>query len=150
MINTFYSTPLASIALQWFSEAKYMMGHPIAYTPGGLVLDVKTAESLPAHLIEKTTVIIEKKLPSFITTVRLENLQSIAALKEAGIKIIDLPQETIDDMKSRVLPIYEKMKGRIYPEELLLLIQKILKEHRAGVSPDSGPHVKESRHRSRE
>ena len=52
LIDGAYTSPLAAIALQWFTRVKYMMGVPIADASGAVVISKKKFDSLPKDLQE--------------------------------------------------------------------------------------------------
>lgn len=95
LIDTVYCTPLAAIALQWFTKTPYMTNVPMTTGMGALVVSNRFFESLPADLqalLEETGRDTGRKL---IETARADNGRSLEVLKEEGIKVVMQP-ESVD------------------------------------------------------
>ena len=50
LVNGVYTSPLAAIALQWFSRTKYMLNVPLADAAGAVVISQKKFQELPPDL----------------------------------------------------------------------------------------------------
>jgi len=91
LIDTVYCTPLAAIALQWFTKTPYMTNVPMTTGMGALVVSNGFFDTLPPDLqalLEETGRATGRKL---IETTRADNSRSVEVLKEEGIQIVMQP-----------------------------------------------------------
>jgi TRAP-type C4-dicarboxylate transport system substrate-binding protein len=91
LINGVYTSPLAAIALQWFSRTKYMLNVPLADAAGAVVISQKKFQELPADLKEILLRNGKKYMKRLTELSRQENAKSIEALKKNGITITNPP-----------------------------------------------------------
>jgi TRAP-type C4-dicarboxylate transport system substrate-binding protein len=83
-----YCTPLAAIALQWFTKTEYVSKVPMANGIGALVVTNRFFSKLPTDLqkiLKETGSEAGKKL---IQATRDDNDKSIDVLKEKGLKFV--------------------------------------------------------------
>ncbi len=52
LVNAFYTTPYAAIALQWYTQAKYMVDFPLTCSAGAVLLSKKYFDAMPKDLQE--------------------------------------------------------------------------------------------------
>ena len=131
LIDGVYSSPLAMIALQWFTRVKYMANAPLANASGAVVLSKKKFDELPADLQEilvRNGKLYMRKLTELS---RQDNAKSIETLKQHGIKLIDPPTENeptyYDNLgkQARLLLV-----DKLFPAELLKKVEASLAEFR--------------------
>lgn len=131
MLNAVYISPLAAIAMQWFTKAKYMMELPLADSNGAVVISKKKFDKIPTGLQQillKNGRIYLKKL---IKLSREDNAKAIETLKKNGIKITPAPPEAAqkqfeeDGKKARRLLV-----GKLYSQELLTEFENALAKYR--------------------
>jgi len=131
MIDAVYNSPLAAIAMQWFTKAKYMMEMPLADASGAVVISKKTFDELPPdfqQILLKNGKVYFNKL---IKLSRQDNATAIETLKQNGIKITSAPPMSAqkkfeeDGKMARRLLI-----GKLYSEELLTQVENALVEYR--------------------
>ncbi|OQX95679.1 ABC transporter substrate-binding protein [candidate division KSB1 bacterium 4572_119] len=132
MVDGVYTSPLAAIALQWFTKTKYMMEFSLADAAGAVLISKKMFKKLPEDyqkiLLETSKSYLEK----LMLLSREENQKSIKALKDQGIQIVASPPA--DQMKQ----FYEAgkkarrmMVPRLYPLSLVEEVEQALDKFRA-------------------
>jgi TRAP-type transport system periplasmic protein len=131
LIDGVYTSPLGSIALQWFSRSKYMLDVPLANASGAVIIAKKKFDEMPADLREilvRNGKIYMKKLTEVS---REENTKAIETLKNNGITIIEPPSPEAlglyDEIgrKSRRL-----LLGNLYSQDLLDRIERAVAKYR--------------------
>lgn len=140
MINCVYSPPLAIIALQWFTKAKYMLDVPLANSSGAALISKKYFDSLPQDLQQ----ILVKNAQIYLTKLtqlsRVDNQKAIKTLQSTGI-IITHPRSNSE------LSYYyqtgeearQMLVGKLYSADLLHQVESALEQFRSGGSrPSSG------------
>ncbi len=93
LIDTVYCTPLASIALQWFTKTQYVTSVPMTNGIGGLVVSNKFFDSLPPDL---QTLLLETGHETgerLIAATRIDNAKSLEVLKKEGLKFVMPPDQ---------------------------------------------------------
>ncbi len=132
LIDGAYTSPLAAIALQWFTRVKYMMGVPIADASGAVVISKKKFDLLPEDLQEILLRNGRKYMRMLTERSREENASSIKTLEKNGIQITDISSP-------RILKAYndagknarQSLVGELYDQAFLDRIEKILADYRA-------------------
>ncbi len=88
LIDVVYSTPLASIAMQWHTKTKYISDIALTNAIGGLIVTRKFFDQLPADLqtlLRTTGKAIGERL---VTETRQDNQKSVAELKKRGLTFV--------------------------------------------------------------
>jgi len=88
LIDTVYCTPLAAIALQWFTKTKYVSSISLTNGMGGLVVSKRFFDSLPADLqtlLRETGRVAGERL---IEATRADNEQSLGELRRRGLQFV--------------------------------------------------------------
>lgn len=131
MVNSVYISPLAIIALQWFTKVKYMMAVPLADAAGAVLISKAMFDKIPPTYQEMLLSNAKKYFQRLMTLSRADNARSIETLKQNGIQIIAAPPA--DQLRS----FYETgkearrmMVGKLYPLELVEEVEQALAEFR--------------------
>ncbi|MBI5462735.1 MAG: TRAP transporter substrate-binding protein DctP [Gammaproteobacteria bacterium] len=93
LIDTVYCTPLASIALQWFTKTQYVVDLPLTNGIGGLVVSNKFFDSLPPDLQTLLAATGRETGEKLIAATRVDNAKSIDVLKQEGLKFVLKPEQ---------------------------------------------------------
>jgi len=131
MVNGVYISPLAIIALQWFTKIKYMMEFPLADAAGAVLISKKMFDKIPAQYQEILMTNAKKYFEKLMKLSREDNARSIETLKQNGIQLTPSPPD--DQLKL----FYEKgkearrmMAGKLYPLELVEEVEQALIDFR--------------------
>ncbi len=95
LLDTVYCTPLAAIALQWFTQVKYVSELRMANAIGAIVVSERFFRRLPDDLkalLRTTGHAVGERL---IEATRRDNEKSIQVLKDEGLEFV-LPPEQLD------------------------------------------------------
>ncbi len=96
LIDTVYCTPLAAIALQWFTQTKYVSETALTNGMGGLVVTRRFFDRLPADLQTLLRETGEAAGERLIAATRADNEKSAAELKRRGLVFVP-PGEGMSD-----------------------------------------------------
>ncbi len=131
MINCVYSPPLAIIALQWFTEVKYMLDVPLANSSGAVLIAKSYFDRLPPDLQQILVKDANTYLPQLTEESRKDNQEAIKTLQSKGI-ILTHPRS-----KSELAYYYktgqearQMLVGKLYSADLLHQIESALAEFR--------------------
>ncbi len=99
LIDTVYCTPLAAIALQWFTKTQYVSSISLTNAMGALIVSRRFMDSLPADLQEILRTTGYQTGEELITATRRDNETSLEELRKRGLVFI----EPGDDMSETAL-----------------------------------------------
>jgi TRAP-type C4-dicarboxylate transport system substrate-binding protein len=102
LVDTVYCTPLAAIALQWFTKTRYVSSLSLTNAIGGLIVSRRFFDSLPEDLqtlLRETGRATGEKL---VAATRADNASSVAELKRRGLQFIE-PGEGMSEPELRDL-----------------------------------------------
>ncbi len=131
-INATYASPLAAVALQWYTKAKYATSLPMAYGIAGTLLRKASWDKLSAEdqkATEKTFRIQAQKLKK---AVRSDNERAAKAISRAGVKTIDTPATMASQFDKHAQSVWKELVGKVYSKEDLDMVLKYRAEFRAG------------------
>ena len=131
MINCVYSPPLAMIALQWFTNVKYMLDLPLANSSGSVLISKRYFDTLPPDLQQILVKNGQIYLSQLTEQSRKDNLAAIKTLQSKGI-ILTHPRS-----KSEIAYYYQTgqearqmLVGKLYSADLLNQIESALAQFR--------------------
>jgi TRAP-type C4-dicarboxylate transport system substrate-binding protein len=130
VVDTVPSTPLACVALQWFSRVNYMMDMPLSMSIGATVITKKQFDKLkPAE--QKILLEVGQDYHRKLTLqVREDNIKAVTALKENGIELVPATEATREEWKRIALGVRKTLAGKIYSQQLLDEVIRLSQEFR--------------------
>lgn len=100
LIDTFATSPIGAIALQWHSQVKYLTDMPLLYSSGTLVVSKRAMNKLK----KDDQAIVNEVMSRVFSEIDLQNQKdnqaALAALKNQGIKFITPTNENISNWVS--------------------------------------------------
>jgi TRAP-type C4-dicarboxylate transport system substrate-binding protein len=130
IVNAAPSTPLACIALQWFSKFNYMSDLVMSIAIGATVMTKKQYDQLDASNKVLLRDIAKSYHQKLTHRIRRDNEESIEALKKNGIRIVPASADGIKDWEKVALKIRNEMVGQIYSQSLLDEVVRLIEEYR--------------------
>jgi TRAP-type C4-dicarboxylate transport system substrate-binding protein len=130
LIDTVYNSPYAAIALQWFTQVKYMTKMPLAMGVGAIVVKKSLFDSMPSDLQEILTKSGEKWTRRVIAAVRRDNRNAIKVLKENGIQIVEVEAQAKKEFGSIARRFWNTFIGSHYSAEFLEEFKKTVRSCR--------------------
>ncbi|OGR84630.1 MAG: ABC transporter substrate-binding protein [Elusimicrobia bacterium RIFCSPLOWO2_01_FULL_54_10] len=132
LIDGVYSSPLAILALQWFTKTKFMSDFQLANASGAVLISKKSFDALPKVQQDLLLATGKKYLSQLTHASRKENIQAIEALKRNGIQVTSL-QSPDDARKFEDMgrSARKALVGRLYSQDLLDKVEKSLQEFRS-------------------
>ena len=131
MVNGVYVSPLAIIALQWFTKVKYMMEVPLADAAGAVLISKKMFDKIPVQYQEILVTNAKKYFEKLMKLSRDDNARSIETLKQNGIKLTPSPpSDQLKLFQEKGKEARRMMAGKLYPLELVEQVEQVLVEYR--------------------
>ena len=140
MVNGFNSTPLVSLAFQWFGLAPNMIDLRWAFLSGATVIEKKAWEKIPADMREKLLEASRGYEDRLQTEVRRLNEEAIKVMVKNGLKIHKVSPEVKEQWRKMVEDVHPKVRGGVMPAEAFDAVKKFRDEFRArGGAGQGGP-----------
>ena len=132
MINTVYNSPLALVAMQWFTRVSYMMDEPLANSQGAVLISKKMFDSLPKDLQDILITNGRKYFRQLTESSREENAKAIATLKQKGMKMTVPPKEVVAEFEATGKKARQYLVGKLYTQQFLDEVEESLRAFRQG------------------
>ena len=130
LINAFYTTPYAAIALQWYTRVKYMVDVPLADAAGSVLISKKYYDQLPSDLQEILLRNGRLYIAKLTQLSRKDNVDSITELQKRGITILTADQKELQDYIEVGSKSRRALVGKLFTEEFLNRVEKSVADYR--------------------
>jgi TRAP-type C4-dicarboxylate transport system substrate-binding protein len=128
MIDTIYAPPLGALALQWHTNMKYMTALPLAHSTGAILISTRYFKKLPDDLKEMLQKSFKDAMSKLTDKLREQNKEASKLIEESGLQIIPIPEgDKLNEFYSIHNVVAQKLKNKLYPDEVLEQVYKILK-----------------------
>jgi TRAP-type C4-dicarboxylate transport system substrate-binding protein len=134
LINGVYGSPMAVVALQWFSKEKYVYSLPLADASGAVLVTKKAFEGL-SEADRKVLLEVGKTYMDKLTRLaREENKKALEAVQKQGLKLTSPDPSEITKYEEMGRQARRGLVGRMYSAELLDRVEKTVDEQRSSKS----------------
>lgn len=130
LVNAFYTTPYAAIALQWYTQAKYMVDYPLTCSAGAVLISKKYFDAMPKDLqdiLMRNAKIYMKKLTD---AGRVDNKNSLMELKKRGIIFTQTSEKGVQEYIQDGVRARRMLVGKMYDEDFLKRVEKAVDDFR--------------------
>ena len=130
-ISAAYGSPVAAVALQWYTKVKYMTSMPMSFSIGATVVSIDSLKKISAEdqkAVEEIGRSASKKLRKVI---RKANEDAKATMIKKGITVVQTPVAMVDDFTKNALEVQKALIGKVYSQEDLDAVLKYRDEFRA-------------------
>jgi len=130
LIDAFYTSPLAAVATQWFTRAKYMVGVRLADASGAVLISKRYFDKIPPELQEILIRNGKKYMEKLTMLSRQDNEKAIETLKKQGIQVTKVPEKDVQQYVEAGDKARKVLVGTIYTQEFLDRVTQSLREFR--------------------
>ncbi len=131
MIETVYASPVAALALQWFTKVKYMSQMPMGFGVGGVLISKKKYKKLDQAEQKILERLSGKFLKKLVNENNKDNVKSIQAMQGAGLKLAKKPDEnTMKEFRKLGKKVQEALVGKLFSADLLKKVNDLIEEVR--------------------
>ncbi len=130
LVDTVYISPVAAIALQWYTKVAYMVDMPIADGSGAIVISKAAFDRLPPDIQALLRERVPKYAKKLSQATRQLNDKSIQVLAEKGITILKPDGAQVSGFQAKGLEAARSLVGQLYPEALLDRVLKRIQQCR--------------------
>ncbi|MBT7615719.1 MAG: TRAP transporter substrate-binding protein DctP [Calditrichaeota bacterium] len=135
LINAAYSSPLAALALQWFTHVDFISDVPFTHSNGAVLITKKSFDKLSIENKSLVKDVASKHLKTLVERSRRENIEAYDVMLKRGVTQVPSNEEQRAEMMKISLQVHEKLSGDLFPPELLANLQNLLFRYRS--QPDS-------------
>jgi len=122
LIDVVYASPLAAIALQWFTKVKYMTDQPLIYSLGG-VLVTKRIQEIVKEVFQYHTSLLNVRM-------RRDNEEAKKVMAKQGIEIVTPTDEEIDAFKQMSREAIDGLGSKAFSEDVLAEVRSHINQYR--------------------
>ncbi len=130
-ITVCYGSPVAAVALQWYTKVKYMTSMPVNFAIGATVVSIDSLKKLSPEdqkSVEEIGKSSQKKLRKVI---RKANDDAKQTMIKKGVTVVTTPPATVADFAKNAAEVQKQLVGKIYEQSDLDLVIKYRDEYRA-------------------
>jgi TRAP-type C4-dicarboxylate transport system substrate-binding protein len=130
-IDACYSSPLAAVALQWYSKVKYMTSMPMSFAIGATVISNKAYSKLTAEDIKIVDDISRANARKLRKTIRKANEDAKGTMSRKGVQVVPTPIAMVDEFTKQATELWSELAGKLYSKEELKMVLDARDEYRA-------------------
>jgi len=130
LIDAFYTSPYAAIALQWYARVKYVIDVPLADAAGAVLISKKFYDQIPKDLQEILLRNGRLYISKLTRLSRKENAEAFSELKKRGITVLAANEKDLLEYIEVGRRSRRALAGRLYTEEFLNRIEKSVADFR--------------------
>jgi TRAP-type transport system periplasmic protein len=130
LIDAFYTTPYAAIALQWYTRVKYMVDVPLADAAGSVLISKKYFDQIPKDLQDILLRDGRMYINKLTQLSRKDNRESTAELKKRGITILTADEKDLQEYIQVGSKSRRALVGRLFSEDFLNRVEKAVADYR--------------------
>jgi len=119
LIDTVYISPVAAIALQWYTKVDYMIDMPIVDGSGAILVTKKFFDTLPPEYRKIVKEKAARYLKLLSKATRRLNDKSIKVLEKKGIGILKPESRHVAEFQQKGLEAARTLTGKLYSAEML-------------------------------
>lgn len=134
LIDAFYTSPYAAIALQWYARVKYMVEVPLADAAGAVLISKKFYDQLPKDLQEILIRNGRIHISKLSKLSRKENADAIRELRKRGITMLAATEKDLQEYVEVGSRSRRALVGRMYSEDFLNRVEKAIADFRKAKS----------------
>lgn len=135
-LEAFAIVPLYALAQQWFGVAKHMT--PVKWAPlsGATVVTKSAWDKIAPELQAKLKAIAAEESQASRDQIRGLGQKAIDAMKERGLVVHEIDEETRKAWRSTAESAYPVIRGEVVPQEDFEKVERLLREFREARGAD--------------
>jgi TRAP-type C4-dicarboxylate transport system substrate-binding protein len=130
-INACYGSPVAAVALQWYSKVKFMTSMPMSFAIGATIISTDAYKKLSAEDAKTVEAIGTANAKKLRKTIRKANEDAKGTMSRKGVTVSQTPVAMVDTFTKQANEIWTELAGKIYSKEELEMVMKYRDEYRA-------------------
>lgn len=130
-LNTLAASPYVAVALQWYTQFKYMSDLPVNVGVGATVITKEKFDQLSPEQQKVVREVAKAYQDDLIQNIRKDNDKALEALqKKAGIEVVEFEAGDREAWDALAMETHTALVGEIYSQAFLDKINALLQEYR--------------------
>ena len=130
MLNAVYCSPMAALALQWFTRVEYISDIPFTHATGAVLMDKKAFEKIDPAGQNTIIQVCKSNLITLVKRSRADNVEAYEYLSKEGLTEVSSDSEQRLEMRQIGERVNKKLVDKLYSSSLLNRIDSLLTEYR--------------------
>jgi len=131
VVDAVYSSPLACVALQWYSRVKYMTDLPVTHGISAVLVSSKSLAGVSAADLALIKTISHQHLADLTAKTRVQNNEAIGEIKKEGVQLVAVDAAARKEFTERGRAAWGEGIPALYSQDLLDRVKKMLADYRA-------------------
>lgn len=130
LIDVVYASPLAAIALQWFTKVKYATNIPLIYSLGGVLISKRIFGKIPSDLQDIVKEVFQYHSTLLNARTRRDNDEAMRIMVKQGIKLVTPTGEEMEEFKRIGREATDEMAGKVFSKDVLVEVRSHINQYR--------------------
>lgn len=130
-IDACYGSPVAAVALQWYSKIGFITSMPMSFAIGATVVSVKSIEKLSADDQKALEDIGKSAARKLRKVIRRANEDAKTTMTNKNIKVVDIPADMKAEFQKLALQVHADLTDKVYSKAEYDMVIKYRDEFRA-------------------
>jgi TRAP-type transport system periplasmic protein len=136
LITAVYITPLANIAMQWFTRVSCYTDIPLSFSMGAVVVTNDAYAKIPAQYQDVVHDLCRTYFAKLTEASGADNVKSTGVLTKQGISPVAVPPAEAEAFRQMGRKVWTGLVGKLYDQSTLDQVLSVLDEHRSsGANP---------------
>jgi TRAP-type transport system periplasmic protein len=119
MIETYPSTPLIGLTLQWYRQTPYMVGVGLAPLVGGLVITKKAWSAIKPEDQAKLLAACDRVERRLMTEVPKQDTTAVVEMQKRGLTVTKVTPANVEKFRTAAQAFATSMRGDLVPADIL-------------------------------
>jgi TRAP-type C4-dicarboxylate transport system substrate-binding protein len=134
LIDGVYCSPLACLALQWFTRVSYYTDLPVTFASGAVVVSNTAFDKIPEAHRATVLRICRAKFRDLVLKTRLQNQESLREIEKAGVRRVPVDPAQLAKFEAIGAQVREQQSGKLFSRELVDAVRNAA----SGTAPEDG------------
>ena len=130
-IGACYGSPVAAVALQWYSKVKFMTSMPMSFAIGATVVSMDAIKKLSPEDQKTLEEIGKANAKKLRKVIRKANEDAKGTMTRKGVTVVPTPVAMVDEFTKNAAEVQKELVGKVYSKEELDMVIKYRDEFRA-------------------
>jgi TRAP-type C4-dicarboxylate transport system substrate-binding protein len=123
-ISACYGSPVAAVALQWYTKVKYMTSMPMSFAIGATVVSTEAMKKLSPEDQKAVEEIGKAEAKKLRKVIRKANQDAQTTMTRKGITVVQTPAAMVDQFTKMATAVQGELAGKVYSKAELDMVLK--------------------------
>jgi TRAP-type transport system periplasmic protein len=130
-INGCYSSPVAAVALQWYTKTKFVTSMPMSFAVGATVISTKALAKMSPEDLKSFEAIGKANQKKLRKVIRKTNEDALKTMQRKGVTVVTTSPAMVTDFEKAAQEVWKELVGKVYSQQELDMVIKYRDEFRA-------------------